>query len=149
MSIIRGRKALTSINILINKRPNLTRLRRPNILIQQIRTLRPETPRHIHCPLQRSILPPKHVIAMLPKASIVARREHERLRAILGPIIGVVEARCIPDDLVHELRDAHGVRVGAGTAEGEEVGRSVNGVGYVGLMVYCVEVYTIPATIVR
>lgn len=82
---------------------------------------------------------------MLPIPSVIPVAEIERLRPIRRPLGLVVERRRVPDDLVHELRDAHGVRGRAVAAQREEVGRAGRRVGDVLAVVGRVEVLAVPA----
>lgn len=64
---------------------------------------------------------------MLSVASVVAVAEVEGLRAIRGPLSFIVEGSGVPDNFVHELRDADGVRSWAVAADAQESSRSVHG----------------------
>jgi hypothetical protein len=82
---------------------------------------------------------------VLAQAGVVTGAENEGLRAVGGPLRLVVELGGVPDDLVHELRDADRVRRRAVAAQAEEVGRARGGVRNVSLVVGRVQVLAVPA----
>lgn len=83
---------------------------------------------------------------MLSVAGVVAIAEVEWLGSIRGPLSLVVEWCGIPDNLIHELWDPDGMGRWAAAAETEEGGWAGGWVGDVALVVWAVEIYTIPAT---
>jgi hypothetical protein len=106
--------------VLINHTPNRTLLRLLNILVSHRLALRTHAVRRIHSNLQLVSLPAEDVVGVLPVAGAVAVAEDKGLRAVGGPKVLVVEGSSVPDDFVHELRNADGVRGGAGAAKVEE-----------------------------
>jgi hypothetical protein len=91
--------------------------------------------RRVHGLLQGVALPAKDVVGVLAQTRVVARAQVKGLRAVRGPVVGVVEGRRVPDHLVHELRDPHRVRRRAVAAQTEEGGGSAARVGNVRLVV--------------
>ena len=163
------KQALTRIPILLHP-PGHTAPRRDLIRLRlQARAAGARAP-GVHAALQRVALPPKHVVGVLSVPGRVARREHERLRAVGRPLGFVVEGCGVPDDLCrvrglvglvmvckgwgadleHDLGDLDWVGGGAcaadaGACEGLGAG---DGVGDVGLVVGRVEVLAVPAAAV-
>ncbi len=91
-------QALTRIPILLHP-PGHTASRRDLIRLRlQARAAGARAP-GVHAALQRVALPPKHVVGVLSVPGRVARREHERLRAVGRPLGFVVEGCGVPDDL--------------------------------------------------
>lgn len=72
----------------------------------------------------------------------IAHAVDEGLRAVLRPQVWVVKLAGVPNDLVHELREADGVGGGAGAAGLEGAGSRV---GDVGAVVGAVDVHAVPA----
>lgn len=131
--------------VLLDNRLNSTLLRSSNILVLHRLTFSAHAIRRIHPDLKLVALPAKDVISMLPVAGVVAVAEVEGLRAVGGPQALVIEGRGVPDDLVHQLRDAHGVSGWAFASQAEKVGWAGLGVGYVRLVVWAVEIDAVPA----
>jgi len=72
----------------------------------------------------------------------VIHRPDKRLRSILGPVLLVVELLGVPNNLVHELGHADGVR---GRARATALEGASLGVRHVALVVGAVEVLAVPA----
>lgn len=125
----KGGKKHTAINILVSSTPDGAAPADLDALGAEVSALSAEAAGRIHGALQRVALPAKDVVAVLAETGRVARREDERLRAVGGPLVAVVELRSVPDNLVHELRDLDRVARRAGAAGAQEVGRAVGGIG--------------------
>jgi hypothetical protein len=117
--------------VLLNHAPNRALLRRRNILVSHGLALSTHAVRRIHSNLQLIALPAEDVVGVLAVAGAVAVAEDKGLRAVCGPYALVVEGRSVPDDFVHELGDADGVRGGAVAAKAEEVGWAAGWVGFI------------------
>lgn len=121
---------------LVNSRGNLALLSSIDRLVFEILALGTHAVRCIHALLELIVLPAENVVAVLSEAGVVAVAEVERLRAVGGPEALVVEWGSVPDNFVHELRDADGVSRGAAATETEEVGGPGGRVGDVGFVVW-------------
>ena len=88
------------------------RLERPAVLAPL------EHARRVHGALQRVALPAKEVVGVGPEPLAVAVAEHKGVGAVSGPEAG--ELGGVPEGLVRDLGDAHGVGcwAGAGWVEG-------------------------------
>lgn len=111
-----------------------------NALRRQSRTLHILT-LIIHRLLQRVPLPPKDIIRMRPKSSLIALTPHKRLGPILGPNSRIVERRRIPDDLHIYLGQQHREPVGTHAAALDLLIRR----RHMAPMVIGVKVHAIPA----
>jgi hypothetical protein len=92
--------------------------------------------------LQRVALPAKDVVGVVAVARGVAKRPHERLAAVSGPVGLVVELARVPHGLEEHLRRAHGM---AGRARAAALKRAVLRVRHVRHVVGRVEVHAVPA----
>lgn len=132
--VLEGVRALTTIDVLLIRLCNLALVLISHGLRRERRTI--NITRRVHRPLQRITFPSEQIVSMATKPcpdnpycqskesprrrlsskkcvySLVAETPHEWLRAVLGPIFGVVELARIPDRLVHQLwhRDWVGFR---------------------------------------
>jgi hypothetical protein len=127
--------------VLINYTPNRTLLGLLNILVGHRLTFRAHTIRSIHANLKLVTLPAKDVVGVLPVARAVAVAEDKGLRAVGGPKVLIVKGRSVPDNFVHELRDADGMRGGAVTSEIEEGGWAVRGVCFTVISISSSNIY--------
>ena len=97
----------------------------------------------VHGLLQRVVLPPEHVVAVVAVAGAVAKAPHKRLLLrLLRPQRLVVELCRVPDDLEEELRDLDRVRRRARSVVLKRARRRVGDVRHV---VGRVEVLAVPA----
>jgi hypothetical protein len=99
--------------VLLHNTLNCALLRRRNILVSHRLALGTHAVRRIHSNLQLVALPAEDVVGVLTVAGAVSVAKDKGLRAIGGPHALVIEGRSVPDDFVHELGNADGVRGGA------------------------------------
>lgn len=116
-------------------------------LVLQVLALGTHAARSIHTLLELIILPAKDVISVLTVAGVVAVAEVEWLGSVRGPLALVVEGSGVPDNLVHELRNPDGVGGWAAASQAKEVGRAGSRVGNVRLVVWAVQVLSVPAAV--
>lgn len=93
-----------------------------DLLRLEVRALGTHAARSIHGLLERVALPAKDVVGMLAQAGVVACAEIKGLRAICRPVVGIIKGCRVPDHLVHQLRDAHGMSRGTFTTQTQEGG---------------------------
>lgn len=114
---------LTSVLIFADNLPDRARLCFVDFLNVGLATLAStKAARGIHCALETVILPSEDVISVLPISGIVACAQDKWL-SCGWPICFVVELGGIPNDFVHELRDADRVRGRARASKLKEVRR--------------------------
>lgn len=100
--------------------------------------------RGVHGALKRIALPAKDVIGVLTVARHVTSG---KCKGLSGgwPLGLVVELGGVPDNLIHELRDADRVGGRAVATQAQEGGGTADGIGDVVLVVGTVKVLSIPA----
>jgi len=139
-----GKIGAPSVGILVDEGLDGAGLHLVNRLREEAAALGAEAAALVHGLLERVVLPAEDVVTVLAEAGVVAHREIEGL-ARRRPERPVVELGCVPDHLVHELRDLDWVSRRAGAWSAEEVGRARVGVGDVVLVVGRVKVLAVPA----
>lgn len=101
-------KKLTFVEIVFDDVLDITLLSSINSLILEVLALSTHAVGGIHALLELVILPSKDVVTVLTESCIVTIAEVEWVGFASLPLR--VEGRCIPDNLVHKLRDADGMR---------------------------------------
>lgn len=114
-----GRGSLTSIGVLQHRVLDGTLVRRRRRLDLHAVARRCTKTAAVHEFLESIALPPKDIVGVLGIARLVAVAQNKGLRAVGGPLAFVVERRCVPDNLEHNLGDLDGVGGRAGGRRGK------------------------------